>query len=78
MEIPSQKTQFTFQTEWVEGRGFLLVLAFFLGGLGAGLYLLSMYLNFFAGMVTGFLIVAVGKGGAHFMFLGKPWRFWRG
>ena len=76
--IPSQQTEFTFQTEWVEGRGFLLVLAFFLGGLGAGLYLLSMYLNFFPGMLTGFLIVAVGKGGAHFMFLGKPWRFWRG
>jgi sulfite dehydrogenase (quinone) subunit SoeC len=75
---PSQKTEFTFQTEWVEGRGFLLVLAFFLGGLGAGLYLLSMYLGFFPGMLTGFLIVAVGKGGAHFMFLGKPWRFWRG
>jgi sulfite dehydrogenase (quinone) subunit SoeC len=78
MEIPSQRTQFTFQTEWVEGRGFYLVLAFFLGGLGAGLYLLSMYLNFYVGMITGFLIVLVGKGTAHMIFLGKPWRFWRG
>jgi sulfite dehydrogenase (quinone) subunit SoeC len=70
--------EFLFQTEWVEGRGFYLVLAFFLGGLGAGLYLLSMYLNFFPGLLTGFLIVVVGKGGAHMIFLGKPLRFWRG
>lgn len=71
-------TEFTFQREWVEKRGFLLVLAFFLGGLGGGLYLASLYLDFHIGMVTGFLIVAVGKGGAHLAYLGKPLRFWRG
>jgi len=71
-------TEFTFQREWVEKRGFLLVLAFFLGGLGGGLYLASLYLDFHIGMVTGFLIVAVGKGGTHLAYLGKPLRFWRG
>ncbi len=78
MTAPGYMTGFTFQTEWVEKRGFLLVLAFFLGGLGCGLYLVSLYLNFYAGMVTGFLIVLIGKSGSHFLYLGKPWRFWRG
>jgi sulfite dehydrogenase (quinone) subunit SoeC len=74
----SKTTEFLLQTEWVENRGFYLVLAFFLGGLGAGLYLISMYLNFHVGLITGFLIVLAGKGSAHLIFLGKPWRFWRG
>ena len=78
MTMPTYMTEFTFQTEWVEKRGFFLVLAFFLGGLGAGLYLISMYLGFYAGLVTGFLIVVVGKGTAHIIYLGRPWRFWRG
>jgi formate-dependent nitrite reductase membrane component NrfD len=75
--IPAS-AEFLFQNEWVEGRGFFLVVAFFLGGLGAGLYLLSMYLHFSVGMITGFLIVLLGKGSTHMIFLGKPWRFWRG
>ncbi len=78
MSEATYMTEFTFQREWVERRGFLLVLAFFLGGLGGGLYLASLYLDFYIGMVTGFLIVAVGKGGTHFAYLGKPLRFWRG
>ena len=78
MTRPSYLTEFTFQKEWVEKRGFFLVLAFFLGGLGAGLYLMSMYLGFYPGLITGFLIVVVGKGVAHIIYLGKPWRFWRG
>jgi formate-dependent nitrite reductase membrane component NrfD len=76
--MPSDMTEFTFQTEWVAKRGFFLVLAFFLGGLGAGLYLMSMYFNFYPGMVTGFLIVLIGKGGAHLVYLGRPLRAWRG
>lgn len=75
---PAYMAEFSFQREWVERRGFFLVLAFFLGGLGSGLYLVSLYFDFYAGLVTGFLIVAVGKSGAHLIYLGKPWRFWRG
>ena len=35
MTKPNSMAEFTFQTEWVEKRGFFLVLAFFLGGLNA-------------------------------------------
>lgn len=67
----------TSQREWVEGRGFWLVLAFFLGGLGGGLYLVSLYFGFYPGLVTAFLIVALGKSSAHLLDTSKPWRFWR-
>jgi len=77
MTMPNSM-EFTFQTEWVEKRGFFLVLAFFLGGLGSGLYLISLYLDFYIGMVTSFFIVLVGKSAAHMIYLGRPWRFWRG
>jgi formate-dependent nitrite reductase membrane component NrfD len=70
--------EFLYQKDWVEKRGIFLVFAFFLGGLGAGLYLVSLYLHFFPGLLTGYLIVLVGKGSTHMIFLGKPWRFWRG
>ncbi len=69
--------EFTFQTEWVAGRGVLLVLAFFLGGLGGGLYLVSSLFDYYPGMVLSLFIVAVGKGGSHLLYLGKPLRFWR-
>lgn len=70
-------SEFTFEKEWVERRGILLVLAFFLGGLGGGLYLVSTYFHFQTGIVVAFFIVAVGKGGSHLLYLGKPLRFWR-
>jgi len=78
MIVPSHANQFTFQTDWVEKRGILLVLAFYLGGLGAALYLMSLYFGFYPGMVTGFLIVLVGKSGSHLLYLGRPLRAWRG
>ena len=65
------------QTEWIEKRGILLWLAFYTGGLGGGLYLVSLFFNNMWGMLIGWIIVAVIKGGLHFMFLGKPARFWR-
>jgi formate-dependent nitrite reductase membrane component NrfD len=78
MTLTNRNTQFEFQTDWVEGRGILLVLAFYLGGLGAGLYLVSLYVHFLTGMITGFLIVLIGKGSTHLLYLGRPWRAWRG
>ncbi|MBI4329810.1 MAG: polysulfide reductase NrfD [Chloroflexi bacterium] len=74
---PGHMAEFTFQTEWVDRRGFFLVLAFFLGGLGGGSYLVSSYLNSYQGLVAGFLLVAVGKSAAHLIYLGRPLRFWR-
>jgi formate-dependent nitrite reductase membrane component NrfD len=47
------------------------------GGLGGGLYLVSLYFNSFTGMFVSLLIVAGLKGGFHFAYLGKPLRFWR-
>ncbi|MFC1910118.1 DmsC/YnfH family molybdoenzyme membrane anchor subunit [Chloroflexota bacterium] len=42
-----------------------------------GLYLVSLYFNSFWGMLAGWAIVALLKGGLHLAFLGKPMRFWR-
>lgn len=67
----------TRQTEWIEKRGILLWLAEYAGGLGAGLYIVSLLFNNFWGMVAGFLIVSGLKGGLHILYLGKPMRFWR-
>jgi formate-dependent nitrite reductase membrane component NrfD len=65
------------QTEWIENRGILLWLAFYMGGLGGGLYLVSLFFNNLWGMFLGWAIVAILKGSFHFLFLGKPTRFWR-
>lgn len=68
------------QTEWK----WLITGAFFCGELGAGLFLVSLFLlttapelAFWAGLL-GWLIVAGPKNLAHLVYLGQPWRFWRG
>jgi formate-dependent nitrite reductase membrane component NrfD len=65
------------QTEWIENRGILLWLAFYTGGLGGGMYLVSLLFNNFWGMLAGWFIVVGLKGTFHLLFLGKPTRFWR-
>ncbi len=65
------------QTEWIDKRGILLWLAFYTGGLGGGLYIVSLFFDNLWGMFIGWFIVAVLKGGFHFIYLGKPARFWR-
>lgn len=65
------------QTEWIDKRGILLWLAFYTGGLGGGLYLVSLFFNNFWGMALGWFIVAGLKGSFHLIFLGKPIRCWR-
>jgi formate-dependent nitrite reductase membrane component NrfD len=69
--------KYTPQTEWIERRGILMWLAEVSGGFGAGLYLVSLYLNSLWGMFVGWLIILILKGGFHIAFLGKPLRFWR-
>lgn len=61
------------QNEWQ----WLIATAFFLGKVGGGLFLVSMFLQFNHGMAAGFLIAVVGKGIAHLLYLGRPERFWR-
>jgi sulfite dehydrogenase (quinone) subunit SoeC len=61
------------QTFW----NWLIGIAFFLGGVGAGLFVIALLTNHTAGMLAGYLIVVVGKNTAHMLFLGRPERFWR-
>ncbi len=68
---------YTPQREWIDGRGLLLWLAFYTGGLGGGLYLVSSYYNSLPGMAIAVFVVAILKGGFHLAYLGKPLRFWR-
>jgi len=77
MEIHQWMINYTRQTEWIDRRGIFLWIAFYAGGLGGGLYLVSLYFNSLWGMFISWLIVAVIKGGAHLVYLGKPLRFWR-
>lgn len=77
MEIYHWMINYTRQTEWIDRRGLILWIAFYTGGLGGGLYLVSLFFNSIWGMFIGWLIVAVLKGGAHLLYLGKPLRFWR-
>ena len=65
------------QSEWIDKKGILLWLAFYTGGLGGGLYLVSLFFNNLWGMIIGWFIVAGLKGSFHFIYLGKPIRFWR-
>jgi formate-dependent nitrite reductase membrane component NrfD len=77
METHEWMVKYTRQTEWIDRRGILLWIAFYTGGLGGGLYLVSLYFNSLWGMFLSWLIIALIKGGAHLLFLGKPLRFWR-
>jgi len=77
MEIHQWMINYTRQTEWIDRRGLMLWIAFYTGGLGGGLYLVSLFFNSIWGMFIGWIIVTVIKGGAHLLYLGKPQRFWR-
>jgi formate-dependent nitrite reductase membrane component NrfD len=55
----------------------LIGTAFFCGGLGGGLFLISLLTEYRPGMLLGYLIVMVGKNTAHLVYLGRPERFWR-
>ena len=77
MQVHQWMVNYTRQTEWIDRRGIFLWLAFYAGGLGGGLYLVSLLFNSLWGMFIAWLIVAFIKGGAHLVFLGKPLRAWR-
>lgn len=61
------------QTFW----NWLIGTAFFLGGIGAGLFVLALLTDHTSGMLVGYVLVVVGKNTAHLFFLGRPERFWR-
>jgi formate-dependent nitrite reductase membrane component NrfD len=71
------------QAEWIEGKGLLVWLAEVFSALGTGLYLVSLFFSqshaktaFWAGLL-GWIGIAIFKLPLHFLYLGKPWRFWR-
>jgi formate-dependent nitrite reductase membrane component NrfD len=55
----------------------LIGTAFFCGGIGASLFILSLLTLYRPGLLLGYLIVVVGKNTAHLLYLGRPERFWR-
>jgi formate-dependent nitrite reductase membrane component NrfD len=77
MQIHQWMINYTRQTEWIDRRGLFLWIAFYAGGLGGGLYLVSLFFNNLWGMFIGWLIVGVIKGSTHLIFLGRPLRAWR-
>ncbi len=69
--------KYTPQEEWIRGKGLLLWLAFFFSEIGAGIYLVSLFLNFPPGRLTGWLITLLLGGLVHLAYLGQPMRSWR-
>lgn len=71
------------QTEWGFGgrrkwRDGALLMALFLGGIGAGQFVISTWLiDSVTSAVVGLLVVGVGKTVAHLIYLGQPTRFYR-
>jgi formate-dependent nitrite reductase membrane component NrfD len=65
------------QEEWIQGKGMLLWLAFFFSEIGAGIYFVSIFLNFHSGWLVGWLTTLVLGGLVHVSYLGKPMRSWR-
>ena len=66
----------TRQTEWIEGQGLFIAIAFFLGGISGGLYLASVYFDNLLGMFISWLL-ALLMGGCYMLHLGNPLRFWK-
>jgi len=65
------------QTEWIEGKGLFLWLAFFIMEIGAGIYLISLFVNFPQGQLVGWLLALTLGGYFHMVFLGNKSRGWR-
>lgn len=65
------------QRDWIVGKGMLSWLSFYSVAIGAGIYFVSIFLNYNWAMLTGWLVCLVIGGGTKFLDLGKPSRFWR-
>lgn len=69
--------KYTPQEAWIVGKGLFLWLAFFFTEVCAGVYFVSLFLNFRTGLLVGWL-GALGLGGLfHLLYLGKATRSWR-
>jgi formate-dependent nitrite reductase membrane component NrfD len=68
--------KYTPQREWIEGHGVMIAIAFFLGGISGGLYLVSIFFESMLGMFIAWL-AALLMGLVDMAHLSKPMRFWR-
>jgi len=67
----------TRQQQWIDNQGVFLWLAFFFSEIGAGLYFVSLFYEFKAGLILGWLITLILGGAIHILYLGNPLRAWR-
>lgn len=67
----------TRQQQWIDDKGIFLWLAFFFSEIGAGLYFVSLFYQYKAGLILGWLITLVLGGVIHILYLGMPLRAWR-
>lgn len=66
----SFQISFIHQNDWSNGE----LIAFYLGGVGSGLYIISQFIHSIVGLIFGFLLVAVGKNVSHIISSTKPKR----
>ena len=65
------------QREWIERRGIMIWISEVFSSLGSGLFLVSLFMNSWWGLLVGWLIIMFLKLPIHVIYLGKPWRFYR-
>lgn len=65
------------QREWIERRGILIWVSEVFSSLGSGLFLVSLFLSSWWGLLVGWMIIMALKLPIHVAYLGKPWRFYR-
>jgi formate-dependent nitrite reductase membrane component NrfD len=65
------------QKEWIERRGIMIWIAETFTSLGAGLFLVSLFVHSWWGLLAGWIIIMFLKLPIHIAYFGKPWRFYR-
>jgi polysulfide reductase chain C len=65
------------QREWIERRGIMIWIAEVFTSLGSGLFLVSLFMNSWWGMLVGWCIIMFLKLPIHLAYFGKPLRFYR-
>ena len=65
------------QKEWIERRGIMIWIAEVFSSLGSGLFLVSLFMNSWWGLLVGWLIIMFLKLPIHVAYFGKPWRFYQ-
>jgi formate-dependent nitrite reductase membrane component NrfD len=65
------------QKEWIERRGIMIWVSEVFSSLGSGLFLVSLFMNSWWGLLVGWLIIMCLKLPIHVAYLGKPLRFYR-